>query len=262
MAAFAVPARAASVNVDGLSGPGEWTDAAVLISDLNEAGIPDERDIRSIAIKGGHGLYFAATAYGQSLDMAPLDANPGFSLAFTLGDGGNWRRFELSYGILQPAAERMRLIDVSSGQDLGPVPHAVSETLEVEVPWALVRPGLPGLSAAVQVSDLGFSYRAVSGDITGDGRVSLADLGVIAANWNKSVTGPQEGDLTGDGAVKLADLMVVACNWGGHPYDTFDGAAAIERNLPVATHAPEPLTALGVAAGLAALGGYIRRRRA
>lgn len=53
------------------------------------------------------------------------------------------------------------------------------------------------------------------GDITGDGVVDLADLGVLFSNYGAtSGATPADGDLTGDGAVDLADLGELFGNWG------------------------------------------------
>jgi hypothetical protein len=53
------------------------------------------------------------------------------------------------------------------------------------------------------------------GDATGDGKVDLADLGVLASNWGPAVTSDTEiGDANADGEVSLADLGILASNWG------------------------------------------------
>jgi hypothetical protein len=259
VAAGAVPAQAASVVTDGINTAGEWADASVIIHDRNEAGIPDDRDIKSIWIKGGHSLYLAVSAYGQRLDLAPRDSSSAFAFGFALGDGQTWRHLQLDYSQARPVDQRMRLLSLDGGaRDLGAATYAVGDTLEIEVPWALLRPELPPQQA--EVKNFAFEYRAVSGDVTGDGEVNLMDLGVLGSNWGRVDMAARQGELTGDGKVDISDLAVLMVNWGGHPYDTFDGTAAIERNLPVATHAPEPLTALSVVMALTSLGGYLRRR--
>lgn len=53
---------------------------------------------------------------------------------------------------------------------------------------------------------------SLAGDLNGDGRVDLADLAVLSANWNRSGT-RAHGDLTGDGRVDAADLAVLAAQW-------------------------------------------------
>ncbi|MCL2776255.1 MAG: dockerin type I domain-containing protein, partial [Oscillospiraceae bacterium] len=51
----------------------------------------------------------------------------------------------------------------------------------------------------------------VGGDITGDGKVTIADLNVVLNNFNKSAGLPVESspDVTGDGKVTIADLNAV-----------------------------------------------------
>ncbi len=83
------------------------------------------------------------------------------------------------------------------------------------------------------------------GDANLDGRVSIADVGILADNYG--LTGGanwSQGDFNGDGAVGVADLGTLADNYGSG----VGGAAAV----------PEPS---GVLLLLAALGPLIRRRR-
>jgi hypothetical protein len=58
------------------------------------------------------------------------------------------------------------------------------------------------------------------GDANGDGVVNIADLGVLAANWQQPVDGGHaQADFNGDGVVNIADLAILAANWGGYMPD-------------------------------------------
>jgi hypothetical protein len=99
-----------------------------------------------------------------------------------------------------------------------------------------------------------FTY---SGDATLDGAVTIADLGVLAANWQGTDKYWFEGDFNYDGSVNIADLGILAGNWqkgtgGGMSFeealamfDVFDGVVI-----------PEPS-----ALGLIGLGMLALRRR-
>jgi autotransporter-associated beta strand protein len=96
------------------------------------------------------------------------------------------------------------------------------------------------------------------GDATLDGTVTIADLGILAANWQQSSRMWHQGDFNYDGLVDIADLGILAGNWqagtsGGMSFeaalamfDVFDGVVV-----------PEP-SALGLL-GLGVLA--LRRRR-
>ena len=52
-------------------------------------------------------------------------------------------------------------------------------------------------------------------DINNDGRVSLADLIIAAANYGQSVPpAPARYDQNGDGRIQLADLIIIAGVYG------------------------------------------------
>ena len=53
------------------------------------------------------------------------------------------------------------------------------------------------------------------GDLTGDGRVDLADLVILPANFaTPSDALPEDGDLDGDGDVDLTDLALMLSEFG------------------------------------------------
>jgi hypothetical protein len=107
------------------------------------------------------------------------------------------------------------------------------------------------------------------GDANLDGMVTIADLSILAANWQRGVDDGQtvfwgHGDFNYDGRVNIADLSLLAANWqagvpAGAPgsdmsfaeamamFDVFDGIVI-----------PEPASL-----GLAGLAGllFLRRRR-
>lgn len=52
------------------------------------------------------------------------------------------------------------------------------------------------------------------GDLTGDGRISFADLALLLASYGKTVPANQNGDLNGSGTVTFADLALLLANYG------------------------------------------------
>jgi hypothetical protein len=65
---------------------------------------------------------------------------------------------------------------------------------------------------AMYIDDLSFMLR-LPGDANDDGQVTIADLGILAANWQQSGTAWAQGDFNGDGSVNIADLGILAANW-------------------------------------------------
>jgi hypothetical protein len=56
-----------------------------------------------------------------------------------------------------------------------------------------------------------------TGDITGNGQVDAADLGILLAVWNTNGKSNPEADINGDGTVDAADLGLLIANWGPCP---------------------------------------------
>jgi hypothetical protein len=52
------------------------------------------------------------------------------------------------------------------------------------------------------------------GDLNGDGRVDLSDLGILLADFGCLPPGPCPGDVDGDGDTDLADLGILLANFG------------------------------------------------
>jgi hypothetical protein len=101
----------------------------------------------------------------------------------------------------------------------------------------------------VLFSSTAFYYRTglpapLAGDATGDGKVDLADLGILAGNWQRNDTTWIDCEFTGDDVVGLGDLGILAGNWG--------------RQRNPAPPVPEPTSALALALTAPWL---IRRRR-
>ena len=55
------------------------------------------------------------------------------------------------------------------------------------------------------------------GDITGNGQVDAADLGILLAVWNTAGKSNPAADINGDGTVNAADLGLLLGNWGPCP---------------------------------------------
>ncbi|MBN2294469.1 MAG: SUMF1/EgtB/PvdO family nonheme iron enzyme [Pirellulales bacterium] len=95
---------------------------------------------------------------------------------------------------------------------------------------------------------LGFRVASVPepGDATGDGKVDVSDLGVLASNYG-TTSGAEwdEGDFTGEGAVDVSDLGVLASHYG------FGTTVA---------SVPEPNTIILLLCGIATLLCWRRRK--
>jgi hypothetical protein len=100
----------------------------------------------------------------------------------------------------------------------------------------------PGSVATVQLDNLLFQP-PLPGDANLDGRVDIADLGILAANWQQTADW-FGGDFTSDGVVDIADLGILAANWqagvesGGMSFeaglamfDVYDGVVVPEPGV-------------------------------
>jgi hypothetical protein len=65
----------------------------------------------------------------------------------------------------------------------------------------------------VMAGDESFVFFYLAGDANRDAKVTIADLGILAANWQQPALGPQYGDFNYDGIVNIADLGILAGNW-------------------------------------------------
>ncbi len=65
------------------------------------------------------------------------------------------------------------------------------------------------------LADEVFTFASLVGDISGDGVVDVADLGVLAGNWGTDGAPGRVGggDLNGDGTIDVADLGILAGAW-------------------------------------------------
>jgi hypothetical protein len=75
------------------------------------------------------------------------------------------------------------------------------------------------------------------GDASLDGKVDIADLGIVGTNWQGTGKSWEQGDFNGDGIVDIIDLGIVGTNWqfgaGGVP--------SWEEPLAASIFADEPL---------------------
>ncbi len=98
------------------------------------------------------------------------------------------------------------------------------------------------------------------GDGNADGKVDGGDLSIWQSNYDplgrKGATF-FAGDWSGDGKVNGADLGL----WQQNYSPLAEAEFPYLPDPPIGTHAPEPLTLLGIALGLGSVGAYIRRRR-
>ncbi len=90
---------------------------------------------------------------------------------------------------------------------------------------------------------------AMPGDIGGDNKVSITDLGDLAAHWGNTSASWSQGDFDGDGQVNVADLGDLAAHWG-------------QTGLAPSAAPPEVFVPEPTVLALLALGGLalIRRR--
>ena len=59
--------------------------------------------------------------------------------------------------------------------------------------------------------------RAILGDINGDGKVDMKDVGIVAKAFGATPSNPRwdpAADLDGDGRIDMKDIAIVAANFG------------------------------------------------
>jgi hypothetical protein len=225
---------------------------------------------------------------GAELTASSLSAATG--TAIRKFGGGTFRANDLSAGSLSIQAGTVQKLPGSGASALGALSVSAGATLDLTDGEIRVQNGnLPAINALVVSGRDGGSWtgsgitsssaaaqsdRALGigqdgsdvlvkftygGDATLDGSVTIADLGILAANWQAGDRYWFHGDFNYDGSVNIADLGILAANWqkgtagGGMGFaealamfDVFDGVVV-----------PEPSVMGLVGMGLLAL----RRRR-
>ena len=102
------------------------------------------------------------------------------------------------------------------------------------------------------VNGIGIASPATFGDADLDGDVDLADLGVLATNYEQPrELDWQHGDFDGDGDVDLADLGALATNYAA-------GEAQAVSDFAALTGVPEPAASF---IWLLAIASFIGKRR-
>ncbi len=59
--------------------------------------------------------------------------------------------------------------------------------------------------------------RAILGDVNGDGKVDMKDVGIVAKAFGATPSNPRwdpTADLDGDGKIDMKDIAIVAANFG------------------------------------------------
>jgi hypothetical protein len=72
--------------------------------------------------------------------------------------------------------------------------------------------GVRNTSGTAMAGDFGFGFFFLAGDANRDGKVDIADMGILAANWQQPGSFSQ-GDFNYSGTVDIADLGILAANW-------------------------------------------------
>jgi Dockerin type I domain len=78
---------------------------------------------------------------------------------------------------------------------------------------------------------LSYTFRVLTGDIDGNGRVDFADLLVVAQNYGSSSRSRAQGniDYSVDGSVNFADLLILAQTYGVRVTDVMPRLISIDR---------------------------------
>lgn len=137
---------ARAVVLDGVASVGEWDAAQIVVSDPNEALIPDSYDVERISIQGGLSLYMAVEVYNGAPSFAPAPPVP-TGRAFLNIDwnrtGGPTQYYGLTYNNHKgfPPGE-LHVIEYDDGTrttftDLGLAGIAIGSAIEIEMPWGL-----------------------------------------------------------------------------------------------------------------------------
>jgi len=62
-----------------------------------------------------------------------------------------------------------------------------------------------------------FPAQAILGDVNGDGKVDVKDIGIVARAFGSTPSDPRwapAADLNGDGRIDVRDISIVASNFG------------------------------------------------
>jgi uncharacterized delta-60 repeat protein len=77
----------------------------------------------------------------------------------------------------------------------------------------VIASGVTNGSGQAMTADYLLSFFALVGDANRDRIVNIADLGILAANWQGTGKTFSQGDFSYDGIVNIADLGILAANW-------------------------------------------------
>ncbi|MBP1962262.1 endo-alpha-N-acetylgalactosaminidase family protein [Paenibacillus aceris] len=110
------------------------------------------------------------------------------------GDSGILELKFKAKAVTQPATGTIAVTDAALGDAQGAETKAQASTVGVII--ATQPPGMPG-------------------DVTHDNKISIGDLGIVAANYGKTSSSPdweqvKQADVTGDGKIDIEDLAFVA----------------------------------------------------
>jgi hypothetical protein len=228
--------RDGSVAAAGAFGCIAYRDTGTGWTEVWNEGDPNQWYGSGLAVSGdGTTLFAASYEYPRSLDLTfrIIDLIGGVELARTMRTGSG------SYANVvrraQASADGSVFAVVSWGTENNDHPELQVLDRDARLLGSLDTPGSPfdvdlsrdggtvALGAkAVHATAFGqggdaYAYRVspCHGDLDGDGRIDLADLAVLLANYGIT-TGMSytEGDLTGDGAISLSDLSALLAVYG------------------------------------------------